>query len=69
MSCEETYHYAVAQYLMVSVELPVGGFIVEATPEQPYLGLLLKLSSLQLSGIAIQAQPRIVTQESSCGYG
>ncbi|MBE9138661.1 AraC family transcriptional regulator [Nodosilinea sp. LEGE 07088] len=63
---EETYHYGVAQYLVVSVELPVRGFIVEATPEQPYLGFLLKLSPLELFDIVAQVQPRTATPESSC---
>ncbi|MEM7769328.1 MAG: AraC family transcriptional regulator [Cyanobacteria bacterium P01_A01_bin.37] len=69
---EETYHYGVAQYLVVSVELPVRGFIVEATPDQPYLGFLLKLSPLHLADIVAQiqstigTQPRIGTKESSC---
>ena len=63
---EETYHYGVAQYLVVSVELPVRGFIVEATPDQPYLGFLLKLSPLQLSDMVSQIQPRTGAKESSC---
>ncbi|MEG4089766.1 AraC family transcriptional regulator [Microcoleus sp. Pol12B4] len=29
---EETYRYGQAQYLVVSVELPISGFVVEATP-------------------------------------
>ncbi|MDV3348683.1 AraC family transcriptional regulator [Leptothoe sp. LEGE 181152] len=63
---EETYHYGVAQYLMVSVELPVRGFIVEATPDKPYLGFLLKLSPFQLSDIATQVQLKTDAKDSSC---
>ncbi|NER80606.1 MAG: AraC family transcriptional regulator [Leptolyngbya sp. SIO1D8] len=63
---EETYHYGVAQCLVVSVELPVRGFIVEATPSKPYLGFLLKLSPLQLSDIVAQVQPRTGAKECSC---
>ncbi|MEM6435149.1 MAG: AraC family transcriptional regulator [Cyanobacteria bacterium P01_D01_bin.115] len=63
---EETYHYGVAQYLVVSVELPVRGFIVEATPDQPYLGFLLKLSPCQLADMVVQIQPRTGAKESSC---
>lgn len=63
---EETYHYGAVQYLVVSVELPVRGFVVEATPDKPYLGFLLKLSPLQLSDIVAQVQPRIGAKESSC---
>ncbi|MEO0538521.1 MAG: AraC family transcriptional regulator [Cyanobacteria bacterium P01_A01_bin.123] len=63
---EETYHYGVAQYLVVSVELPVKGYIVEATPDKPYLGFLLKLSPLQLFDIVAQIQPRTGTKACSC---
>lgn len=35
---EETYSYGTAQYLVVSVDLPLSVFVVEATPDQPYLG-------------------------------
>lgn len=61
---EETYHYGAAQYLVVSVELPIRGFIVEATPDKPYLGFLLKLSPLQLSDIVTQVQPRTDAKDS-----
>ena len=63
---EETYHYGAAQSLVVSVELPVRGFIVEATPDKPYLGVLLKLSPLQLCDIVAQVQPRTETKDGSC---
>ncbi|MEL6776007.1 MAG: AraC family transcriptional regulator [Cyanobacteria bacterium J06597_16] len=63
---EETYHYGASQYLVVSVELPVRGFIVDATPDEPYLGFLLKLSSLQLFDMVAQIQPRAGTKESAC---
>lgn len=35
---EELYQYGVAQYLVVSVALPLSGCVVEASPDQPYLG-------------------------------
>jgi len=40
---EETYHYGAAQYLVVSVKLPIRGFIVAATPGGSviYLQLIL----------------------------
>lgn len=63
---EETYHYGVAQSLVVSVELPVRGFIVEATPDSPFLGFLLKLDPLQLSDIITQVQPRTVVTACPC---
>jgi AraC-like DNA-binding protein len=48
---EETYRYSAAQYLVVSVDLPLSAFIVEATPEQPYLGFKLNLDPRQLCDI------------------
>jgi AraC-like DNA-binding protein len=45
---EETYHYGAAQYLVVSVDLPISGFIVEATPDRPYLGFKLDLEPHRL---------------------
>jgi AraC-type transcriptional regulator N-terminus len=35
---EETYHYGAAQYLVVSIDVTISGFTVEATPDRPYLG-------------------------------
>jgi hypothetical protein len=54
---EETYRYGAAQYLAISVDLPIGGFVVEATPDKPYLGFKLNLDPRQLCDI-ITAQTR-----------
>lgn len=51
---EETYCYGAAQYLVVSVDLPLSAFIVEATPEQPYLGFKLNLDPRQLCDLIAQ---------------
>lgn len=48
---EETYCYGVAQYLVVSVDLPLTGCVAEATPDKPYLGLKLNLDPHQLCDI------------------
>ena len=55
---EETYCYGAAQYLLLSVDLPITGVIIEATPEQPYLGFKLDLDPHQLCEIiAAQTSP------------
>jgi AraC-like DNA-binding protein len=55
---KEIYRYGVAQYLVVSVDLPLSGFIVEATPDKPYLGFKLSLDPCQLCDIiTTQAKP------------
>jgi hypothetical protein len=42
---KETYHYGAAQYLVVTVDLPLSGNIVEATPDKPYLCFKLSLDA------------------------
>lgn len=59
---EETYRYDTAQYLILSVDLPISGFITEATPEQPYLGFKLDLGPRQLGEI-ITAQTSVITSK------
>lgn len=63
---EETYRYSAAQYLVVSVDLPLSAFIVEATPEKPYLGFKLNLAPRQLCDIiTAQTNPSISKKETS----
>jgi len=54
---DESYYYGVAQYLVVSVDLPICGFPVQATSSQPYLGLKLTLDPVQLCDIIAQVRP------------
>lgn len=54
---EETYRYSAAQYIIVSVDLPLSGFVADATLEKPYLGFKLSLDPCQLCDI-ITAQPK-----------
>ena len=51
---EEIYRYGAAQYLVVSVDLPLSAFITEAIPDQPYLGFKLTLDPLQLCDLITQ---------------
>jgi AraC-like DNA-binding protein len=59
---EKTYYYETAQYLVVSVDLPISGFITEATSAQPYLGFKLDLDPRQLGEI-ITAQTSIIASK------
>jgi hypothetical protein len=65
---EEAYRYGVAQYLVVSVDLPLCGCVVEATPAQPYLGFKLKLDPAQLCEIIAQTNPDMGKKESVKGW-
>lgn len=52
---EDIYRYGEAQYLVVSVDQPTTGFIIEATPDRPFLGFKLDLDPCELCElIAIQ---------------
>lgn len=51
---EEIYRYGAAQYLIVSVDLPLSAFITEATPDKPYLGFKLTLDLHQLCDSIVQ---------------
>ncbi|NES95177.1 MAG: AraC family transcriptional regulator [Desertifilum sp. SIO1I2] len=62
---EETYQYGAAQYLVISVDLPMSGFVTEATPDKPYLGFKLNLDPVQLCDIIAQIQPQAEKKENS----
>lgn len=62
---EETYWYGVAQYLVVSVDLPLCGCAIKATPDQPYLGFKLNLDPVQLCDIIAQTNPGMGKKENS----
>jgi AraC-like DNA-binding protein len=59
---EEIYRYGEAQYLVVSVDQPISGFIIEATPDRPYLGFKLDLDPRELCEI-IAAQTRAIADK------
>ncbi|MBN3870135.1 AraC family transcriptional regulator [Nostoc sp. JL33] len=64
---EETHQYGIAQYLVLSVDLPVRGCVVEATPERPFLGFKLNLNPVQLCEIIAQIKLDIGKKESVRG--
>jgi AraC-like DNA-binding protein len=67
---DEKYIYGAAQYLVISVDLPLSGYIIEATSEQPYLGLKLDLDPHQLCDIITQTSVTADRQETSVrGFG
>jgi AraC-like DNA-binding protein len=63
---EETYQYGEAQYLVLSVDQPISGFIIEATLDRPYLGFKLDLDPHELCEIiAIQTTVIAAKKETS----
>lgn len=54
----EVYRYAPSQFLVVSVDLPVLGQIVQASAEKPYLCVQIEIDPHQLSDIMAQSTRR-----------
>lgn len=52
---ENRYRYDPAHYLIATVELPIASHIVEASPEQPYLGIILKLDPSLVGSALVEA--------------
>ncbi len=51
---EEVYLHGPAHYLLVSVDLPLTARIVEATPEEPYLGFCLDIEPRQIGTLLLE---------------
>ncbi|WP_374471346.1 AraC family transcriptional regulator N-terminal domain-containing protein [Phenylobacterium sp.] len=54
---EEVYRYDPASHLVVSVELPLTGQVVEASPERPYLCVRVDLDPAMLGELMLDAPP------------
>ncbi len=62
---DERYRYDPAHYLIATATLPVASRIVEASPEHPYLGILLKLDPALVSSVMVEAGYPAVHSHSS----
>jgi AraC-like DNA-binding protein len=52
---DELYRYDPVHFLLVSVDLPIVGQVVEATAHAPYLGLRLGLDPAQIGALIVEA--------------
>lgn len=57
MLADEAYRYDCASHLVVSVDLPLTGQVVEASPERPYLCVRIDLEPALLSELILQHPP------------
>jgi AraC-like DNA-binding protein len=57
---DRIYDYRAGQYLIASVDLPVTGHYVEASPEEPALGFGLVLRPAAIASLLIEAEPGAV---------
>ncbi|MEM9154173.1 MAG: AraC family transcriptional regulator [Cyanobacteria bacterium P01_F01_bin.33] len=62
---EEMHPYHAGQYLVLSVDLPISGCVVEATPDKPCLVLKLNLDLVQLCALVSQMSFSSAKQENS----
>jgi AraC-like DNA-binding protein len=54
---DEVYLYDRAQYLAASVDLPVSGQVIEASPEKPYLSLKLDVAPQEIAALLLESPP------------
>jgi AraC-like DNA-binding protein len=52
---DATFHYDPAHYLITTMELPMIGEIVEASPSEPYLSFRLALDPLVVTSVMVEA--------------
>jgi len=65
---DETYVYDTRHFLVTSVDLPTFVQIIKASPEKPYLGLVLKLDQREISQLMVDSNlPPPHPQQSSRG--
>lgn len=61
----EIYRYSPAQFLAVSVALPLIAHVIEATPERPYLCLQIVIDRTQMSELIMQTTASVQDQRST----
>ncbi|MET7424520.1 AraC family transcriptional regulator [Dactylosporangium sp. NPDC005555] len=54
---DRVYHYRAGQYLISSVDLPVSGHFIEASPDRPGLGVGLNLDPIAVADVLLQVAP------------
>lgn len=51
---DEVFIYDRVRYLVASVDLPVTGEVLEATPERPYLCIMLRLDAKEIAAMLVE---------------
>ncbi len=65
---DQIYRYDAAHCLVVSLDLPVIGQVIEATPDEPYLCVKLELDPAAIGALMLEAPP-LAGPEPSSGPG
>jgi len=61
---ENRYWYDPAHYLIATAELPIASQVTEASPELPYLSVILKLDPTLISSVMVEAGRRAPQSQS-----
>lgn len=62
---QERFRYSPADYLVASVDVPVIGQVVEASPDIPYLSLKLEFTPKEVMDVLSNLETRIASKEKS----
>ncbi|MDH0303530.1 MULTISPECIES: AraC family transcriptional regulator [unclassified Pseudomonas] len=62
---DERYTYDPLHYMVVSVTLPITGALLEASPENPCLGVRLDIDPAQISQLIAESGPMLVPSQSA----
>ncbi len=65
-ACERVLEYGAGNHLIVSLDLPVLGHVIDATPEEPYLCLRLDLDLALLGTLVLEMNTPILQTAPSC---
>jgi hypothetical protein len=57
-----TFAYGVGQFLIVSVELPVIGHIVQASADEPFLVFVLELRPERIAALLLETAPAVTAR-------
>jgi len=63
---DSRYRYDPDHYLITTLELPLVTQILEATPEQPYLGLIMELTPALVGSVMEEVQSALAFRQ--CGF-
>src|ERR1043165_6110558 len=55
---DEMFEYREGQFLVVSVDLPIAGCVIQASPELPYLAAGLTLQVATISSLLLEMEDR-----------
>jgi AraC-like DNA-binding protein len=63
MAGQQVFEYDPAKYLIASVDVPIIGQVIEASPEAPYLCLRLDLDPAAMGALMLEADMRLMDGE------